>query len=329
MVDAMSKLERVEAALAGEPVDRVPFTCWYHFGDQHLDGAAHAEIEHNFFRHYDLDFLNVVNDGDYPRPALVSPVASAPYDIAEPADWHRLTTVNPWEYEGYRREVIALRELRKRLSGEAHFIASVLSPWSTARSLAFPVFSQHLTEHPEDVLAGIEVITTNMERLVAAMLEAGASGIFLRIDGARRDAARWQTYRKFGRPFDLRLLKAAEDAPFNVLHLHGSHIYLSQVADYPVAAFSWADRDKENPSLRRGRKLTQHAVMGGIEHAAFKQTPLAEVRRQVRDALHQTGGRGLILAPGGSLPSDTYETQIHHLRQAVEELSTAPPPATD
>ena len=31
----MNKIERVRAALAGKPVDRAPFTVWYHFGNQH------------------------------------------------------------------------------------------------------------------------------------------------------------------------------------------------------------------------------------------------------------------------------------------------------
>ena len=30
----MNKVERVKAAVRGERVDRVPFTCWHHFGPQ-------------------------------------------------------------------------------------------------------------------------------------------------------------------------------------------------------------------------------------------------------------------------------------------------------
>ena len=31
----MNKIERMQATLAGKPVDRPPFTIWYHFGNQH------------------------------------------------------------------------------------------------------------------------------------------------------------------------------------------------------------------------------------------------------------------------------------------------------
>lgn len=317
----MSKLERVNAALAGERVDRVPFSCWYHFGDQHLDGLAHAEMEYSFFRHYDLDFLNVMNDYGYPRGVLASVEEPAPYDITGPEDWHRLPTVNPWESAGYRELLISVRELSKKLAGDGHFVVSVLSPWSSARSLACHVLGKHVAEHPNDLRAGLDVITTNLERLVAALIELGASGIFLRTDGACREAIAWQGYRKFGRPFDLRVLKAAEGAAFNVLSLSGAHVYLAQVSDYPVSAFSWADRNETNPSLRRARTLTKRAVMGGVNPATFNETPLVEVRRQVKDALRQTGGRSLIVTPGGSLSSDTCEARIHHLRETVAELS--------
>ena len=40
----MNKIERVRATLAGRPVDRAPFTVWYHFGgnvDQGANSAAH------------------------------------------------------------------------------------------------------------------------------------------------------------------------------------------------------------------------------------------------------------------------------------------------
>jgi len=321
MQKALSKLERVDSALAGQALDRVPFSCWYHFGDQHLDGLAHADMEYDFFRHYDLDFLVVMNDREYPRPAVLEHPSSAIYDITEPEHWHQLSAVNPWEYEGYRQVLIAHRELQKRLSGEAHFISSLMSPWSTAHCLAGPVLDRHLREHREDVLTGLEVITVNLERLAAAMIEVGASGIMLSAEGVSGDGVPWQVYRKLARPLDLRILKAAEDAPFNVLHAGGSRIRLSQVADYPVSAFNWSDRDETNPTLRRGHKLTQRTVMGGVDNAAFNETPLIQIRRQVRDALRQTEGHSLIFTPGGSLSSDAAESRICYLREAVKELS--------
>ena len=225
----LTKRERVQAALEGKPVDRVPFSMWYHFGQQFREGVHHAEVEYAFFRRFDLDFIKVMNDYEYPRPEGL-------YDVKEPADWHRLSTISPWNHEGYQQELVALRELSHKLAGEAYFIDTVFSPWTTARNISWKHWRKHLEEHPDDFLAGLDTITTNLERLVAAMLEAGASGIFLTLAGACSEAMKWEEYARFGRPFDLRVLRAAEGAPFNVLHVHGSGVYLREVLDYPVPA---------------------------------------------------------------------------------------------
>ena len=58
----MNKIERVRAALAGQPVDRPPFTVWYHFGNQHAPAERTAEVHLEFFEHYDLDLLKLMND---------------------------------------------------------------------------------------------------------------------------------------------------------------------------------------------------------------------------------------------------------------------------
>ena len=51
----MNKIERVRAALAGQPVDRPPLTVWYHFGNQHAPAERTAQVHLEFFDHYDLD----------------------------------------------------------------------------------------------------------------------------------------------------------------------------------------------------------------------------------------------------------------------------------
>ncbi len=312
-MERMTKIERVEAALKGKRVDRPPFSIWYHFGDQHLDGKAHAENEYNFYRHYELDFLKVMNDYEFPRPEGL-------YDIDKPEDWYKLITVNPWEYRGFKEQLIALRELSVRMSGEAYFIDTVFSPWTIARNISYKVFTKHMEQYPEEFLHGLDVITTNLERLVSAMIEVGASGIFLSIAGATKDYMTWKKYEKFGKQFDLRVLRAAEGAPFNVLHIHGSRIYFKEVCDYPVSAFSWADRDKKNPSLKHARKYTKKCLMGGIDHLSFKETYLEDTRKQIMDAIEQVKGKGLIICPGCSVKSNSYETQIRNIHRVLESL---------
>ncbi len=80
----MNKIERVRAAVAGRPVDHPPFTIWYHFGNQHASPERTAQVHLEFFEHYDLDLLKVMNDYDYPMPEGME-VMAAPADL----QWQR------------------------------------------------------------------------------------------------------------------------------------------------------------------------------------------------------------------------------------------------
>ena len=55
----MTKRERVEAALAGKPVDRVPVGFWRHWpgDDQQADSFARVTLEYQ--QRYDLDFIKI------------------------------------------------------------------------------------------------------------------------------------------------------------------------------------------------------------------------------------------------------------------------------
>jgi uroporphyrinogen decarboxylase len=65
MVMPITKRERVNAALAGGPVDRTPISLWRHFPDIDLDPTALAEALVAFHRRYDLDFIKVMPNGVY------------------------------------------------------------------------------------------------------------------------------------------------------------------------------------------------------------------------------------------------------------------------
>ena len=59
----------MSATLAGKPVDRPPFTIWHHFGNQHASPEPTAQVHLEFYDYYDLDFLKIMNDYDYPMPS--------------------------------------------------------------------------------------------------------------------------------------------------------------------------------------------------------------------------------------------------------------------
>ena len=61
----MSKWERVEAALAGEAVDRPPVSLWQHFPEQDQTAEALATSTLAWQERYDNDFIKFMPPGDY------------------------------------------------------------------------------------------------------------------------------------------------------------------------------------------------------------------------------------------------------------------------
>jgi len=72
----MNKIERVDCVLKGQEVDYAPISLWYHFGVQHGGGEPFARITLDYFKHYDFDFLKVMNDYYYPTPQGLDAVRS-------------------------------------------------------------------------------------------------------------------------------------------------------------------------------------------------------------------------------------------------------------
>lgn len=304
-----SKLERIDAALAGGTPDVVPFSAWYHFGLHYLPGHVHAEAEVSFFEHFDLDFLKVMDDYMYPLPSEMR-------EVMKPSDWHRLKAVDPWDYSEYTEQLSALKIIGNKLKGRAYFIDTIFSPWTVARNLAWKHHEAHRREHPDDLLAGLATITENICRFVKAAIDVGASGIFYSIAGATEEYMTEAEYERFGKPFDLKVLDAAKGAHMNVLHVHGSRTYFDLVKEYPVKAVNWSDRDATNPTLAKARTLTPKCLMGGIDEVNAKEMTTAELTQQIADAVARTQGRGFICTPGCSVKTNIYEHSIKAMAEA-------------
>lgn len=313
----MNKIERVDAALKGADVDRVPISVWGHsyLKEWSAEGLAEAMLDN--YRTYDWDYMKVnprasyhVEDwgavlersNDFNRgPRFVQTPVSGP------EDWRRLRPLDP--AKGVLAEQLAaLRLIRDGIGGQAYFIQTIFSPLSVAKYLvgnqAAPV-KESIANAPDALKQGLEVITETYRTYAQACLEAGASGIFFATTGwASRDQLTEDEYRTFGTEYDLRVLEAvAGRAPFNVLHNCGDNIYFDLLAEYPVHAISWAATLPGNPTLGEGKQRTSRAVMGGVS----EKTTLADgtpdaVAAEVRQAIAETGGRRVLLAPGCSIP---------------------------
>ena len=322
MTDSMNHRERVLACLAGEDVDRPPASMWRHFYAEETAAGTLAEAMLGFQREYDWDFMKVnprasyhaedwgltMRTGGDGSPEAVS------WPVSEPADWTRLEVLDP--YAGVLGEQLeALRLIAKGLQGRVPFLMTVFTPLSIAARLvpSEEAFLQHLREHPDSVTHALEVVTETFARYATACLDAGASGLFYATTSwATTDSLTLDEYAGHARPYDLRVLEAASEAEFNLLHVCRDNNMLAALADYPVHAFNWDAHGQGNLSLAEGRAtLAPKAVVGGLPHkGGLVDAEPADLARAVQDTSNAMGAAGWMLGTGCTFPPNTPEENV-------------------
>ena len=310
----MNKIERVRAILAGQAVDRPAFSVWYHFGGQHASPEKAAEVHLDFFEAYDLDLLKVMNDYDYPLPEGLEGVETAE-DLKRigPLDISRTPMGN---------QLKAVEILAKKLKGKALLVDTVFNAWnSLKRYMAKGAMSRLMAEHPEDLLAALKIVNSNLIQYSLASIERGASGIFLSVP-ATAETLKAEEYEKFMRPFDVDLLKFLQGkGECHILHAHGEKLYLDRMLDYHVQVLSWADLNG-GPTIAQARQKTSLTLMAGIDHVNFPNMSIKKVKDQVRAALAQAGDIRFILAPGCAIPTYSFTPLIKAIRGALQDKSS-------
>ena len=59
-------------------------------------------------------------------------------------------------------------------------------------------------------------------------------------------------------------------------------------------------------------------VIGGLHEFAIKDKTPDEVIAEAQEAIDETGGRSVVIAPGCAVPTDTPEVNLFALRRAVD-----------
>ncbi|MFQ5886653.1 MAG: uroporphyrinogen decarboxylase family protein, partial [Anaerolineae bacterium] len=238
------------------------------------------------------------------------------YAIKEAKGWQRLKPLDVTR--GVLGEQLeCLRHLHREIGGRIPFIQTLFNPLMVAKYLAGPEFIVHLRRYPREFKRALSVIGETMSEFAKEAIRAGADGIFLAVQHASYDLLSEGEYREFGIPYDLQILEAASDGWFNLLHIHGKNIMLDLLSDYPVEAVNWHTRTA-SPTLREAQGRFSGALVGGLgRHSLVCGSP-EDVKTQVKEAIAQTEGRGLIVAAGCVVPITAPEINIRVAREAVE-----------
>jgi uroporphyrinogen decarboxylase len=327
----LTRRERVMAALGGNSLDRVPLSFWLHnFATENsAEGLAAETIR--LARRFDWDYLKPQSRaqcfaeiwGLRYRPsgqrAVPFSVTGAP--VADAADLGRLTAADP-EGGALGEQLCALTAIRAAVGPDTPIIWTVFAPVMVLPYLLRGGPEQALTlasGEPRTVARALDAIAETLAGYARACLAAGADGLFYATNLATKDLLGAEACRQLHRPYDLRILREVERAPFNVLHVCGTGIHFDEFTDYPATAFSWATLPG-NPTLRQGHRRTGRAVVGGLPgKPAFGALSTDAVVGRTRSAIAEMDGRWLLLGPECSVNPDTPDALMQAAGRAARE----------
>jgi uroporphyrinogen decarboxylase len=319
----MTGRERVEAALAMGVADRPPIGAWGHTYREEWSPDALAAITVERARRFGWDFVKFQPRASCFAEAFGSVYHPSGHKLRGPIliqaaapdleSWSKVSLANRQALDD---QVESIGIVARGLGAAVPVIQTVFSPitvggYLVGKSQARVV--RELRQHPEVVGPALQRIADALVDFSRRSIEAGASGIFYAISGyAGRGVMSEDRYRDLVLPYDRAVLNAMPDvAWFNVLHLCGSNLNFTLARDLPTHAVSWSVHNQGNPSLAQGRNIAARAVMGGLsQRATLVYGPPSKVRAEAERAVEETGGRGLLLAPGCSVPPRVRDVNL-------------------
>ena len=326
----MNGKARVKAAIAMGVADRPPVGAWGHTYREEWSPESLAAITVERARQFGWDFVKFQPRASSFAEAFGSVYKPAGHRLKGPVlvsaavpDLESWRTVQLVNRKALDDQVESIGMVVRELGPDVPVIQTVFSPITVGGYLVGKSQSRvvrELRKHPELVRPALERIAEALVNFSHRSVEAGAAGIFYAISGyAGRGVMPEAVYRELVLPYDISVLgQLPEKAWFNAVHLCGSNLNFGLVRDMPSQVVSWSIHNQGNPSLAEGRKLGGRAVMGGLgQRASLLYGPPAEVEAEARRAVVETGGRGLLLAPGCSVPTRARDINLAAMVSAL------------
>jgi uroporphyrinogen decarboxylase len=260
--------------------------------------------------------------GSVYRPAghrLKGPVLES-FAVPDLEAWRTVSETNP---KALTDQVESIGMVARELGPGVPVIQTVFSPITVASYLVGKSKSRvvrELRKNPDVVQPALERIAEVLVDFSKRSVKAGAAGIFYAISGfASKDAMPESLYRELVLPLDVKVLEQLpQDAWFNAVHLCGSNLQFGLSRDLPVQVISWSVHNQGNPTLAEGSTISGRAVMGGMsQRGSLIYGPPATVEVEARGAIADMDGRGLLLAPGCSVPPRARDANLAAMASAV------------
>ncbi len=317
-------------ALAMKVADRPPVGAWGHTYREEWSPSDLAAMTVERARRFGWDFVKFQPRASCFAEAFGSVYKPAGHRLKGPVlvstavpdleSWRKVVLANPKALDD---QVESIGLVAGELGPGVPVIQTVFSPLTVAGYLVGKSKSRvvrELRKNPELVRPALDRIADALVDFSRRSVEAGAAGIFYAISGyASKDAMPEALYRELVLPYDVRVLQSVpREAWFNAVHLCGSNLNFGLARDLPAQVISWSVHNQGNPSLAEGKAISGKPEMGGLgQRASLIYGPPAEVETEARRAVSETGGRGLLVAPGCSVPPRARDANLAAMVSAV------------
>ncbi len=331
MSSGKEKRARLQRAMSGEPVDRLPISLWRHFYVEETAVEPLAARLAQWHRRFDFDFVKInvraqyhtegwgaqyrYSGEEHVKPEPVSRPVEGPKDFAE------LDVLDPWSWPlGEMLELI--KKLRGDLGPDEVLLMTVFNPMSIALDLAGGPdrLAAAIKEDTKSVHKGLRAITDTFRDFATGCLDQGADGLFFATTAAATaENFALEQYEEFGRPYDLEVLDAAGGAFMNMLHVCKERSFVRQLGDYPVQAVNWDTNHESTPTLMEMRGAAMgKALVGGLSRELFDRPGVEETLvQELAAARAQMNDRLFIAGSTCTIPTTTREENIDAVCRVV------------
>jgi len=329
-MESYSHRERIEMILAGETPDRFAASFWRHFFHMEHTCEGTAEAMLAFQKEFDWDFMKINPRADFHVE-----------DWGLKQEWSRdefkkhtksnfpITTIDDLANlkplsatEGVLGEHLKMvNMIKKKSDPELPILMTVFTPLAIAGRMLEnqKMLVEFLRTEPEKVEQGLQVVTDTFARFAAELRNAGADGLFFATtQWASEDMISWEEYERFGLPYDLKVIQAAEPDALNLFHVCSSANYLKKLKsiDYNAALYNWDSCDPSNSPLDKGVELLDgKAIVGGVDqHGWLLKSEPDEVAYLIDQLKEKNSRSRLIIGPGCSVPPEVPMANFQAIR---------------
>lgn len=327
----MQKRERLERAIAGEPVDRLPVALWRHWpgDDQRFADLARSTID---FQHdYNWDFVRVMPSRNFQvidygaqdewagAPSGIRAITKRA--IKRSLDWTELRPLAPAR-GALSQQIECLRLVCGALnSEEAPILQTIYSPLVQAAQLAGRNKAlRDMRLRPDRLRSGLNQLTESTLRFIESLRkQPGLSGLFIVTAFASHDIMSETEYKAFALPPIESILTALpEHWWLNIVQVSGASPMLKLFAKLPIQVLNW-DARATGLELAKAANIFSGAACGGLNDCAdlLQGTP-ALLHSVIRDAIQQCDSRRLILSGSGDGYTTTPISNIRAVRSIAE-----------